>query len=176
MSQTSVTDAPIGVPGDIADLNTARNGQRSSAKSEEASATIPFGVMVKRGTGDYGVLKCTAVANVLAGVTVRSHDFAVGLGVDETTGGLKPGAHFAVAQRGRYFVVIEEDVTPTSDVRVRCVAAGNEVAGAFRATADSTDCVDLTPLARWVRTADADDGVAELEIDMNNIGLAVADT
>lgn len=176
MSQSSVTDAPIGVPGDIADLHTARNGQRSSSKSEEASAVILPGIMVKRGTGDYGVLKLTATANVLAGISLRSHDFAVGTEIDATTGGYMPGTHFATAQRGRYFVRIEEDVTPTSDVRVRCVAGGSEVAGAFRATADSTDCVDLTALARWVRTADSDDGVAELEIDMNNIGLAVADS
>lgn len=176
MSQTAVTDAPIGVPGDIADLHTARNGRQPARKSEEASAVILPGIMVKRGTGDYGALKLTATTNVLDGIALRAHDFAVGTEVDESTGGYKPGAHFAVGQVGHYFVKIEEDVTPTSDVRVRCVATGNEVAGAFRATADSTDCVDLTALARWVRTADADDGVGELEIDLTNIGLAVADT
>lgn len=175
MSQTSVTDAPIGCPGDIADEWTVRNGRRPARMSEEASAVILLGIMVKHGTGDYGALKLTATTNVLDGITVRSHDFAVGLEVDETTGGYKPGAHFAVGQTGSYFVKIEQDVTPASDVRVRCVAAGNEVAGAFRATADGTDCIDLTPCARWIRTAAAADGVGELWIDMNNIGLAVAD-
>lgn len=176
MSQTSVTDAPIGVPGDIADLHTARNGRRPARTSEEASAVILPGVMVKHGTGDYGCLKLTATSNVLDGIAIRAHDFAVGSEIDESTGGYKPGCTFAVGQSGSYFVRIEEDVTPTSDVRVRCVATGNEVAGAFRATADSTDCVDLTGLARWVRTAAAADGVGELWIDLANINLAVADT
>jgi hypothetical protein len=175
MSQTTVTAAPIGCPGDIADGDTVRNGRRPARRSEEASAVILPGIMVKRGTGDYGVLKLTATTNVLDGISVRSHDVAIGTEVDETTGGYKPGAVFASAQTGSYFVLIEEDVTPSSDVRVRCVATGDEVAGAFRTSADSTDCVDLTPCAKWVRTALAADGVGELWIDMNNIGLAVAD-
>jgi hypothetical protein len=176
MAQTEVTTAPlVGTPGRPADEHTAQNGQVVSATSEEASALIPFGVMVKQGSGDYGALKLTATTNAFIGISFRSNDFAVGLEIDESTGNLKPGATFGVARKGRFFVLIEEDVTPASDVRVRCVATGNEVAGAFRATADSTDCVDLTGLARWIRTADADDGVGELEIDMTNIGLAVAD-
>lgn len=176
MSQTEVTTAPlVGTPGRPADEYTAQNGQVASATSEEASALIPFGIMVKKGTGDYGALLMTATSNALLGISYRSNDFAVGLEIDESTGNLKPGATFGVARKGRFFVLIEEDVTPTSDVRVRAVAGGSEVAGAFRATADSTDCIDLTGLAQWVRTADADDGVAELEIDMTNIGLAVAD-
>jgi hypothetical protein len=173
MSQTSVTTAPkVGQPGTAADEYTALNGQIASATSEEASAEIPFGVMVKAGTADYGVLKMTATTNKLAGITFRTHDFA-DLELGDT--GLKPGATFGVARKGRYFVKIEENVTPASDVRVRAVAGGAEVAGAFRATADSTDCIDLTPFAKWVRTALAADGVGELDIDLTNADLAVAD-
>lgn len=173
MSQTSVTSAPkIGIPGSAADLQTALNGTVDTAQSEEASAEITFGVMVKAGTGDRGALKCTATTNVLRGISFRAHSYA-----DSQVGdtGVKPGTFFGVGQKGRFFVLIEENVTPTSDVRVRMVATGNEIAGAFRATADSTDCIELTPLARWVRTALAADGVAELEIDLTNAALATAD-
>jgi hypothetical protein len=174
MSQTSVTTAPkVGTPGEPADLYTAHNGMVTSGTSEEASAEIAFGLMVKAGTGDYGVLKLTAVTNKLAGITVRAHDFG-DLELGDT--GVKPGATFGIARKGRWFVRIEENVTPASDVRVRAVVTGNEVAGIFRATADSTDCIDLTALAKWVRTALAADGVAELEIDLTNADLAVADT
>lgn len=171
--QTSVSSAPkIGLPGEPADQHTAKNGRVVSGTSEEASAEILTGIMVKAGTGDYGVLKLTATTNRLVGITTREQDFG-DLELGDT--GYKPGATFGIARTERWFVRIEENVTPASDVRVRCVAAGNEVAGAFRATADSTDCLDLTPLAKWVRTALAADGVGELEIDMTNIDLAVAD-
>lgn len=172
MSQTAVTPAPIGVPGDIADLHTARNGFMPAATSEEVSAEIPFGTMVRRGVGDRGVLKLSATNQILAGIAVRAHDFA-----DSERGeiGLKPGATFALGVKGRFFVRIEQDVTPTSDVRVRAVVTGNEIAGIFRATADSTDCIEITPYARWVRTASAADGVAELDIDLTHVSLGTAD-
>lgn len=174
MSQIAVSTAPqFGLPGDIADLHTARNGQISTGTSEETSAEIPFGTMTVAGTADYGVRKPTAVTNTLRGIAVRAHDFAIGLELGDA--GLKPGATFGVGRKGRFFVRIEQDVTPSSDVRVRCVATGAEIAGAFRATEDSTDCIDISALARWVRTAFAAEGVGELELDMTNIDLAVAD-
>lgn len=174
MSQTSVTVNPqVGRPGEPATEQAAKNGSVVSATSEEASAEIAIGIMVKAGTGDYGVLKLTAVTNKLAGITTRSHEYG-DLEIGDT--GYKPGATFGLARTETWFVRIEENVTPASDVRVRAVAAGNEVAGAFRATADSTDCIDLTALAKWKRTSLAADGVGELEINMALVDLAVADT
>lgn len=176
MPQTAVTAAPlVGRPGEPADEHTARNGRVVSAKQAEASAGMIPGIMVQKGTGDYDVKVLTATTNKLAGVTVRTHDIS-DLDFDITGNtGYKPGASVPIARTERWFVKIEENVTPTSDVRVRCVAAGSEVAGAFRATADSTDCIEITAYAKWVRTALAADGVAELEIDMANADLGVAD-
>lgn len=177
MPQTAVTTAPlVGRPGEPADEHTARNGRVVSRVSAEASAGIIPGIMVQRGTGDTDVKVLTATTNKLEGIVVRTHD-AGDLDVDLINQtGYKPGAEIPVARTERWFVRIEENVTPASDVRVRCVAVGGEVAGSFRATADSTDCLELTAFAHWVRTALAADGVAELEIDMTNADLAVADT
>lgn len=173
MAQSTVTTNPtIGLPGEPSDMQSAVNGRVDSATSEEASAEIRTGIMVQAGTGDFGAKILTATTNRLKGITTRSHDFGdLELGVT----GYLPGATFGVAKSERWFVRIEENVTPASDVRVRCVAVSAEIAGAFRATADSTDCIDLTPCAKWIRTALAADGIGELEIDMANIDLAVAD-
>lgn len=171
--QTAVTSAPkVGAPGEPSDEHTARNGAIYSATSEEASAEIVPGIMVQATTGssDYGAKIITAITNKLAGISTRAHDYG---DLDLGTTGYKPGATFGVGRKGRFFVRIEENVTPTSAVRVRCVATGNEVAGAFRATADSTDCLDCSAFAKWVRTSLAADGVGELEIDMSNASLAV---
>lgn len=177
MAQSTVPLAPlVGRPGEPADELTGRVGRVVSAISEETTAGIIPGIMVKRGTGDYGVKILTAVTDKLHGVVVRTHEVG-DLDFDLVNAtGFKPGAEIPVARSERWFVRIEENVSPGLDVRVRCVAAGSEVAGSFRTTADSTDCIEITPLARWVRTALAADGVGELEIDMANIDLAVADT
>lgn len=176
--QATVEAAPdFGVPGDIADLWTAKNGARDSATSEEASASIPFGVMVIRGTGDHGAkllhTSAAAVEQLLLGISVRSHDFAIGSELD-TDGKLKPGATFAVGRTGRYKVLVEDAVSPGDPVRVRAVVAGAEVKGAFRTAADGTDCVDISAFAQW-RTSAGIGEVAVVEIDMTNSALAVAD-
>jgi len=172
--QTEVEDTmPIGVAGQLADLWTEENGDVASATSEEASAEIPFGVMVKPGTADDGVLKLTATSNKLAGITVFSHLYAKPDELGDT--GLKPKVTFDVLTRGRIIVFPEDAVTPASEVHVRAVATGSEVAGAFRGTADGTDTIDLTAFARWRSSADAADA-AVLEIDLNNAALATADT
>lgn len=172
MAQTAVNKAPaVGRPGEPADQATACDGQVVTATSEEASAEIPFGLMVQVSTtnSDYGAKLITGTGNKLLGITVRAHDFSdTDLGVT----GLRPGSTFGVARTGRWFVVLEENVTPTSAVRVRC--AGTGTIGAFRTTADSTNCLDLSPFAKWVRTSLAADGVGELEIDLTNAALAVA--
>lgn len=175
--QTAVAAAPdFGVPGDIADLQTARSGVIDSAKSEETSAEIPFGVMTCQGTADEGakLLNTSAAAMVgkLLGISVRSHDFAIGSELGST--GLKPGAMFGCGKKGRFKVLVEEAVTPSSDVRVRAVAAGDEVKGAFRATADGADCVDCSAFCKYITSA-GEDEVAVVEVDMANSNLAVAD-
>lgn len=173
MPQTTVeTTMPIGVAGQLADLWTEQNGDIISVISEEASAEIPFGVAVRQGTADDGALLFTATSQVPLGVVVFAHHFAKPDELGDT--GLKPKVVFGVLRRGRIIVFPEEAVTPASEVRIRAVAAGAEVKGAFRATADSTDCIDITPFAKWRSSADANEP-AILEIDLSNVSLAVAD-
>lgn len=170
--QATVRTAPlVGLPGSPADQATADGEGIISATSEEASAEIARGRMVQTSAtnSDYGAKIITGTTNKLLGIALRSNDAS-----DSELGatGWKPGATFPVGREGRYFVEIEENVTPGSSVRVRC--AGTGVIGAFRATADATNCLDLTPFAKWVRTSLAADGVGELDIDLVNAALAVA--
>ncbi len=170
--QTSVKTAPaIGLPGTPSNLATADGEGTVSATSEEASAEIPRGLVVQTSTtnSDYGAKLITGTTNKLFGIVLRSDDMG---DADLGSTGYKPGATFPLGRNGRFFVVIEENVTPTSSVRVRC--AGTGTIGAFRATADATNCLDCTPFAKWVRTALAADGIGEVEIDFTNAALAVA--
>jgi hypothetical protein len=175
--QTEVLDnPPLGVAGQIADHHTAASGDVASAINEEASAEMLFGTMVAQGDSAKGakLIAGTAAqaAPTLLGLVVHGHHYAQPLELGES--GLKPGVTFGLGLRGRFFVRVEQDVAPGDDVRVRVVAAGAEVKGVFRATADSTDCVDLSALARWRSEGEAG-GIAVLEIDMTNAALAVAD-
>lgn len=170
--QTTVTKNPaVGLPGSPSDLATSDGEGIISGTSEEASAEIVRGLVVQATTtnSDYGAKIITATTNKLLGIVLRSNDAS-----DTELGatGWKPGATFPVGRSGRYFVVIEENVTPTSSVRVRC--AGTGTIGAFRATADATNCLDITPFAKWVRTSLAADGVGEVDVDFTNAALAVA--
>lgn len=141
--------------------------------SEEASAEIPFGVMVKQGTADNGALKLTATSNKLVGLVVHDHSYAKDTELGST--GLKPKTTLRVMTKGRAWVTVEEAVTPASAVKVRAVAGGSEVAGAFRDTADSTDCIDISAFARYLTTAGAGE-LALLDLDMSGRNDAVADT
>ncbi len=142
-----------------------------SCVSEESSAEIRFGIAVKRGTADDGVLLCTATSNKFRGIVQQTH--AIEKDVELGTSGVKPKMQLDVAVEGVMYVLTEEDVTPTSAVRIRCVAGGSEVAGAFRATADSTDCYDISKFARWKGTYAS--GYALLEFDFRNSASGAAD-
>lgn len=182
MPQTSVASRmSVGLAGLIGNLDGMRNASVVSATSSEASAEIPFGVMVQRGSAD-GTAKnlstsaaAMAANNLLLGVSTLAQGFDEPNELsNDDDGGLMPEATFGVLIEGPIYVVPEENVTPASDVRVRAVAGGAEVLGAFRATADSTDCVDISAFARWMETGTAGSPTL-LYIDMKNVALAVAD-
>lgn len=179
MPQTSVTTTPAkGVPGQIADLGSALGCVTRSKINEEADDSIGFGLMVGLGTADDGVLKLAATSDQLAGIVVfaqnyrRSCDGDVGQVDDD---GLTPKTRFAVMEVGEIWVQPEGNVAPGDEVHVRAVAGGSEKAGAFRGTADSTDCIDITPFARWLTTGTSS-VPAKLQIDLRNAALATADT
>ena len=150
-----------------------------SKVSAEASAEMRFGIAVLRDTTDEdnGVvlpLTSSAVsAPRFAGIVVHSHDYAKDTELGDT--GLKPKVTVNVLQRGRIWVQPEDTVDPGDTVKFRAVVAGAEVAGAFRAAADSTDCVDISKFARWI-TSGSSTVPAILEIDMVGSSQATADT
>lgn len=170
MAQTSVLDQHAVAFAGM--LVSSQNNDVQSYVSEEASAEIPFGVMVKQGTADDQTLLISAQADVPVGIVVHSHAYAK----DEELGstGLKPEVEISVLKRGVIWVTVEEAVTPASVVRYRAVVSGVEVAGAFRDTADSTDTIACTTFARYLTSADAD-GLAQLEIDMTGRGGRTSD-
>lgn len=182
MSQTTVNNKqPIGLAGQWADLFGAVEGAVISKANAEASAEIPFGVMVCRGTGSDNqakLLHTSAAAMVatplLLGISLWHQSYANPSEVSDNNK-LTPGTAFGVATSGHIYVYPEDNVTPASDVRVRVVVTGNEVAGAFRGAADTTDCVDISAFARWL-TSGGPTSPAVLEFDMSNVSLAVADT
>lgn len=183
MSQTAVASKmTAGLAGQLFSLGDAADARLGSATSAESSAEIGFGLMVIRGSADGSALlphtsaAAMVAAPLLLGVVVLSHGFAEPQELADTdSGGLKPKTTFTVLEEGEIWVIPEDNVTPASDVRVRVVAAGAEKAGAFRAAADSTDCVEISAFARW-RSSASGGSPARLWIDMSNVQLAVADT
>lgn len=173
MSQTSVrTSYAVG----IIDGSPADDGpiEKVSGRNDEASASIPFGVVVKSGTTESGCLNLTATSNVLKGVSCYSTAYAPVFELD-ADGAVLPDVMFDVAVEGRLNVYPEESVTPASEVHVRAVAAGDEVAGAFRATADGTDTIDVSAFCRWVSPGSST-VAAVIEFDFTGAASAVADT
>lgn len=143
-----------------------------SKVSEEASAEIPFGVMLARGTSDpeNGALlphtSAAAMASAFIGVAAHSHAYAKPDELGDT--GLKPKVTLGVHTQGPIWVVPEEAVVAhTSAVRVRVLAGGGEQAGEFRATADASDCVDISAFAHWETSAGAGEP-ALLWVDMTS--------
>lgn len=138
----------------------------------EASAEIPEGVVVQDTTTDGEAKLLTATNNKLIGIVMRSDSYAKDH--ERGTTGLKPKTVMKVATKGELYVLTEEAVSPRSAVLVRCVATGGEQAGAFRDTADSSDCVDISQFARYKETTTGA-GPALLEFDFTMRGADIAD-
>jgi hypothetical protein len=176
--QTSVADAmTIGFPGLLADGTNLKNCD--SKYNAEASAELPWGCGVVRHSSDEdnAVVKphtsAAAAAPLFAGVLAHSHDYAPDIEVGTT--GPKSKVTCSVLTHGRIYVLPEENVTPGDAVRMRVVTAGAEVAGKFRTTADGTDCINLSKIARWVTTGSST-VPAILEIDLTGAADVAADT
>lgn len=163
----------IGVPGQLANFQSAADAVVDSKFSEEASASIAFGLMVKEGTADKGVKLMTAANNKLAGIVVWAENFHTPSEIDAN--GLRPGCSFGCLSEGDIIVTSEAAVTPASGVHVRFTAnGGNTVIGAFTGTADATHTIDISPFARWLTSCGAA-GKAVLRLNLANAALAVAD-
>jgi hypothetical protein len=167
--QISVTAMEPGFPGMVADAQVGKT--TASRVNAEATAEMRFGIMVAEATSLNGCELINASNDVLAGPVVHSHAYAKPEELGDV--GLKPKVVVGVMQIGAIWVLTEQTPLKTDRVRVRAVAAGNEVAGAFRVTADSTDCIDCSGFCRW--TGRTGTNCAEVVVDMTNRALAVAD-
>lgn len=186
MSQTAVTAPLIGSPGDLADLHTATDGDIVSAANEEASASIVLGTMVKLGTGAGLVKKLTDSHEIPFGIVTRaqlaSPNEVDGLEVDTDVfyDAALPGTMLGIGRVGRFCVLIEESVDFDDDVHVRAIATTGEVAGAFGATDNGADSINLSAFCRYCDDYDVDGdtgfGVAVVEINMGLASLSVTDS
>lgn len=164
MPQTSVpANMVTGTEGALADLWTEENGIIESATSEETTAEIAFGLAVKRGTADDGVLLLTAITEAVRGVAVFSHLYSKPDELGDT--GLKTKVTFDILRFGQINVIAETNVTPASGVFVRAVATGSQRAGAFRGTADGITTIDVSAFFSWKSTTTAGDP-AVLEVNL----------
>lgn len=166
--QTTVTTMEPGFPGLVSDV---RNKVTASRVNEEATAEVRFGIMVATGATQNSVSIINAQNDILDGIVQHSHAYAKPDELGDT--GLK---HFAVVgcmQQGAIWVLTEQTPAKTDHVRVRAIAVGGEVAGAFRTTADAQDCIDISAFAQW--TGKTGTNCAEVTIDMTNRALAVLD-
>lgn len=101
----------------------------------EGSDIAGFGLAVKRGTAENQVAALSANTDKVAGVVIHKH---------VESGLLEEFEDVSILRKGRIVVKVEEAVVAGDPVFVRAVTAGLEVAGAFRKSADSTDCIALT--------------------------------
>jgi hypothetical protein len=159
--QLSYAAAPAaGFPGMKAD--SGEDDCRTFAQAE-ASAELPFGVMVAQGgTADKAILPVDANSRFV-GVVIHSHEYVPG--TDMGTTGLKPKVAMAVMNKGRIWVKVEEAVAVNDRAYVRHTSgAGGTQKGAFRKSADTATAVAV-PGCRYLTAASAN-GMAILSVDM----------
>ncbi len=161
---------PAAFPGMQA---TANHGSVSSYVNSEASAEIRFGIMVGQGAADKTALLLAANTDKVVGVTRFRHGYVDTIELGTT--GLKPKVVMDVADVDELWVIVEEDVTPASPVHVRAVAAGAEIAGAFRGSADGGDTIDVSHFCQFRSSSTlAPDGTTKVAKLKFNITMRLA--
>lgn len=127
-------DAPVGFEGMLA---STINAQVRSFFSGEASAEIGYGRLLQQGTNDTQAKILSATNNRIIGVSVFTYAREPG----PVSGGIIPKDPVDVLKEGEIWVICEDAFTKSSTVYARAVATGDEKAGQWRASADSTDCI-----------------------------------
>lgn len=180
MSQTSVssTGQAVGVAGQLFD--NAEVVDVVSGFSEEASAQIPFGVGLKQGAADQGVLNMAGSTDVVAGISVFGYNHmpanAAGTIGDLGTTGLLPKAGLQVLRKGRILALLDAGVASVAvgdRAYVRYSAnGGNTVLGAWSNATDAGHNTDMTKVGVFVSSmstaADGTSKLAVLEVDFTN--------
>ena len=90
--------------------------------------------------------------------------------------GLLPNITVQIKRRGRAWVAIDENVTPTSHVRARTTRVSGFGPGTFRASASAGVTNDFSKAANWCGTYTAASGIGLLEFDFTGaFSLMTAD-
>lgn len=152
MSQAAYSAAPgIGFAGQIADSTSVR--EIITRANGEASAGMPFGVVVGFGSTDSKAILLADANTKIAGIVVRSHVYDPNFDLNSSRDP-KPGAVLNIGRKGHFYVTVEEAVVPGDPVFVRHTAnGGNTQKGAFRKSSDSSNAVAIT--GRYLSTAGA---------------------
>lgn len=157
--QTSVVvQQAVAFAGLAADTASMRDAK--SYTNAEASAEIPFGLLVIQGTAADEAKIPSAQADVGVGIVLHSHAYQKDNELGTT--GLKPKVVMSALTRGRVWVTTDEAITLASLPRVRMSGAG---AGTFRATASAGVTKALNG-CRFVSASTATPGIAQLEFDI----------
>lgn len=175
MAQTEVTDMTVSVAGMLAD--DGQNKDVIGYTSEEASAGIRPGVMVKQGAADFGALLLAATTDKLIGVAVYGQAYARPEEIDDD--GYQPLCTFDVLVKGRVWVLTETDWTPGAQVHVRVTSEVAGDLGQFLNAKDGAKSMDVSKFCRFMNsgtgTANAP-GLALVSIDMTMAANATADS
>jgi hypothetical protein len=123
------------------------HGYTRSFVNAEASAEIPFGVVVKRGTNDGEAKLVDSATAKLAGLVLHSHAYDVRYELGTT--GVKPTVMLSLLQKGTAYVAVEEAVVDGDIPWVRFAAGSFSQLGAFRKSADgaAAEVKTVTPTA-----------------------------
>lgn len=142
---------------------TAEPWITASAVSAEASAEIPFGRMVQKGTtDDSALILAGAAATDLIGIVAFRQGYSKDVDLGLT--GLKPKATLELVRKGVVWVIAEDAVVAhTTAVRVRHTVGAGAI-GRFRGAAVAGQTFLLTGV-KW-RTSASAGQLAMLEIDM----------
>lgn len=173
--QTSYTVAPAAAyAGMLADDT---DNDIMTLKNAEASASMPFGIVVAFKTSSPASDKDTilpASGGKLAGIVVHSHDYERTFTLpDGTTAGeldstgLKVGTEMAVLWRGCVWVKVQQAVVPGDRLFVCHTANAVYTAKGQVGNADeSTNTIDATAIGRFISGAAAG-GLAKLQVDFS---------
>jgi hypothetical protein len=159
MSQTSYSSTmSFGIEGQLAD-----NGANDVlSKVNGAAAEIEFGMGVIRGASDEAVILPSAETDVIIGIALHSHAYALGTELDT---GIEEEGSVSMLRKGRVLVLVEEAVTAGDRGWCRAVSgAGGTRLGAWRKSDVGTETIDCTKQAVFITSA-AEDALAVLEVD-----------
>lgn len=186
MAQTSVKNRPdYGMPGQLATGNSASEAKVDTFFQEEASAHIPFGYIVQRGTankdglGISGAKIPSAKTDKLVGIACLAQSFsrgsAAGNELDDT--GLAPGTHFGVVREGAVWVMPEEDIVPGDQVHARVTANSAKLPGMLGKTDDGVKTIDISAFCQWETAGGPTSGqTARLWVDFAGAHMALTDS